>query len=73
MAPNSPLADDTISAARATSVPFCNGSEPSERILPTFEVPRADGELGVAFASDGDVTGSDGRDFGGGVTWSGVP
>lgn len=37
------------------------------------DVPGSVGELGVACASDGEVTGSDGRDLGAGVAARGEP
>jgi len=76
IAPSSPRADDTISAARPTSVPC---SWPSPRLsrsglrMRDCEVLGSVGELGVACASDGDVTGWDGRDLGEGVAARGEP
>lgn len=89
IAPKNPRAVDTISAARATSVPCCWWCSlslswlcpcSSSRTWTSFpfacpsNVPRAcraTGELGVACASDGDVTGSDSLPFGGGLTCNG--
>lgn len=75
IAPSSPRADDTISAARPTSVP-CSWlslrlSRSGLRIR-DWEMASV-GELGVACASDGDVIGADGRDLGDGVATRGEP